>query len=127
MWRELRRRQPGCANGMHSCEPASLLHRCLCRQIVKLELEPHLHTCFKHFVLFTKVLGGALQGSSALTVGATPCLFPSSGLLSANFPVLQGFSIPPNGLWPLQGNRLIDDRELAPMKELIEKLTRGGP
>lgn len=25
------------------------------RQMVRLELEPHLNTCFKHFVLFTKV------------------------------------------------------------------------
>lgn len=41
--------------------------------------------------------------------------------------MLLGVSFP---LYPplfLQGNRLIDDRELAPMKELIDKLTRGGP
>ncbi len=25
------------------------------RQIVRLELEPHLNTCFKHFILFTQV------------------------------------------------------------------------
>ena len=27
------------------------------RQVVRLELEPHLNTCFRHFVLFTKEFG----------------------------------------------------------------------
>ena len=52
--------------------PSSLCRR----QIVRLELEPHLNTCFRHFVLFTREF------------------------------------------------QLIDDRELAPMKELIDKMVR---
>lgn len=43
---------------------------------MRLELEPHLNTCFRHFVLFTREF------------------------------------------------QLIDDRELAPMKELIDKMVR---
>ncbi|GAB4818431.1 hypothetical protein N2152v2_005477 [Parachlorella kessleri] len=46
------------------------------RQIVRLELEPHLNTCFRHFMLFTQEFG------------------------------------------------LIDDREFAPLKELIDKMVR---
>jgi intergrase/recombinase len=53
---------------------------CLCclyrRQIEKLELEPHLNTCFRHFILFT-----------------------------------------------LEFN-LIDERELAPLRELIDRMVR---
>ena len=44
------------------------------RQVVRLELEPHLNTCFRHFVLFTREFS------------------------------------------------LIDDRELAPLRELIDKM-----
>eukprot|EP00887_Chlorella_sp_A99_P003063 scaffold9.g3063.t1 len=47
-----------------------------CRQVVRLELEPHLNTCFRHFVLFTHEF------------------------------------------------QLIDQRELAPMRELIDKMLR---
>lgn len=47
------------------------------RQIVRLELEPHLNTCFKHFVLFTR------------------------------------------------SNGLLDEREFAPLRELIAKMTGG--
>ncbi|KAG7672421.1 hypothetical protein Ndes2526B_g09064 [Nannochloris sp. 'desiccata'] len=49
------------------------------RQIVALELEPHLNTCFRHFILFVQEFG------------------------------------------------LVDDKELTPMKELIERIVRAPP
>jgi hypothetical protein len=141
-----------------------------CRQVEKLELEPHLNTCFRHFMLFTLVGGqvgvkcgqsaaggvaciptwglmrllgeGKVSGGSTPIVACRPSALPVlvSRLalrlchgrpreLAVAFRATSGpspSSFPSPLLLPraLQEFNLIDERELAPLKELIDRMVR---
>lgn len=87
----------------------------LCRQIEKLELEPHLNTCFRHFILFTLVRTARAHTMWAGKGKATP---DSEQLL-----LLMCLPSPRPCPTPQEFN-LIDERELAPLRELIDRMVR---
>ena len=99
----------------------------------KLELEPHLNTCFRHFMLFTLVgaggcwwlalRGAAQQGQAAAQAGwRTPTAEHLCQRSAATSPSLHPPAHPTTH--PPQEFNLIDERELAPLKELIDRMVR---
>jgi MOB kinase activator 1 len=79
------------------------------RQITMLELEPHLNTCFRHFILF-------IQAS------VWRCLFRCVELFLLASQA--GSCCAPK--IPMQEFDLVDEKELAPMRELIERILRAS-
>ena len=129
-----------------------------CRQVEKLELEPHLNTCFRHFMLFTLVSAGTAGGVGggatrprglpvhalgrdrrAPTLRCTPARCSAAQLPPPTLPLhpwvppslrhschISACPPPlvPSPTAPSQEFNLIDERELAPLKELIDRMVR---
>lgn len=96
-----------------------------CRQIEKLELEPHLNTCFRHFMLFTLV-----RRRLALARGSCVCTSLEARSAGVRAPMWAAQLAQPTAVAPdpaslpalPQEFNLIDERELAPLKELIDRM-----
>lgn len=96
------------------------------RQIERLELEPHLNTCFRHFMLFTLVrtrISTARCKHSRCT-----CIRRFLQQFTVHITVqTPTHRVPPClSILPStsQEFNLIDERELAPLKELIDRMVR---
>ena len=102
------------------------------RQIEKLELEPHLNTCFRHFMLFTLVSAAPASRrccACCCAMVARGCGLwapppAAGGTACSDLRLPHAASSAAHSAVPLQEFNLIDERELAPLKELIDRMVR---
>ena len=99
-----------------------------------LKLEAHLNTCFKHFICFAKVWSDPYLTTSCRQMHRDPkcqccilCARPLHRSGSVGDTIRSMLAILHNRLGVVQEFGLVDNKEMVPLQELIDKLCASAP